>query len=409
MTATATIKTKTVIVEYLELIADPLCIESSPEKENIRYAVQPTATDDLTVTFSWLMQELKEKRELCDKYLIFCRSRIVVQKLYRMFVNEFEDEQYIPGCAINDDRNRLFAMYHSQTQPEVKSSVQTSFTSADGTVRIVFATIAFGMGVNVQKLYTVIHYGPSDDLDDYVQESGRVGRDGKQSHAIILKHRYALSGSRLTKTMKDYVKNNETCRRVALFSVFPGEVTPLVNKHLCCDICHSNCSCKDCKSGSTIEYQSSAELNFKASFAAHKAKETKQRVHYIPDAAKQLLQNDLLIYREDLIKSQNADSIALYTGVDLVCGLSITTVNRIIDDSEFISGIADIWDKYGVLEYSTAEKLWEIIKSHVNESVVSEKDEKPLVSQSSSESETDVIYKVRSVHLSSDSDSSGDD
>ena len=72
----------------------------------------------------------------------------------------------------------------------------------------------------------------------------------------------------------------------------------------------------------------------------------------------------------------------------LVCGLSITTVNKIIDDSEFISGIADIWDKYGVLEYSTAEKLWEIIKSHVNESVVSEKDEKPLVSQSSSESET---------------------
>ena len=59
----------------------------------------------------------------------------------------------------------------------VKEVVEREIVKPNGSVRAFFYTIAFGMGVNVQGASFVIHMGPSSDLDDYVQECGRVGRD----------------------------------------------------------------------------------------------------------------------------------------------------------------------------------------------------------------------------------------
>ena len=56
----------------------------------------------------------------------------------------------------------------------------------DSAIRILLGTSAFGMGVNVQGLHTVVHYSPSRDFDDYFQESGCVGRDNEQSHAVVV-------------------------------------------------------------------------------------------------------------------------------------------------------------------------------------------------------------------------------
>lgn len=47
------------------------------------------------------------------------------------------------------------------------------------------ATIAFGMGLDSQCVRQVIHWGPSSQLEDYVQETGRGGRDGGLSLAIL--------------------------------------------------------------------------------------------------------------------------------------------------------------------------------------------------------------------------------
>lgn len=59
-----------------------------------------------------------------------------------------------------------------------------SFSKLEGNCRVVFATIAFGMGVNIPDIHTVIHLGPSSNVDNYLQESGRVGCDGVQSDAV---------------------------------------------------------------------------------------------------------------------------------------------------------------------------------------------------------------------------------
>ena len=44
-----------------------------------------------------------------------------------------------------------------------------------GVVRIIFATSSLGMGMNLQDVNTVVHYGSPCSLEDYFQESGRGG------------------------------------------------------------------------------------------------------------------------------------------------------------------------------------------------------------------------------------------
>ena len=76
---------------------------------------------------------------------------------------------------------------------------------SDGSVRVVFATTAFGMGVDCKGLYNIIHFGPPGDIDDYLQESGRAGRDNAQSHAVLVLYPKCTSG-KVSKEMKLYAK-----------------------------------------------------------------------------------------------------------------------------------------------------------------------------------------------------------
>ena len=74
--------------------------------------------------------------------------------------------------------NRLFGMYHSGTADHNKDVIIKSMTDPKGVVRVVFATVALGMGVHLATLNAVIYYGAPHSLDNYFQECGRAGRSG---------------------------------------------------------------------------------------------------------------------------------------------------------------------------------------------------------------------------------------
>ena len=114
---------------------------------------------------------------------------------------------------------------------------------------MVIGTIAFGMGLDSPNVRRVIHWGPSSDIESYVQETGRVGRDGEFATAILYFAKEELSKARhVTDDMISYVKNEDKCCKEVLFSSFDQTVfaIPTSLKCTCCDICKTVCSCVNC-------------------------------------------------------------------------------------------------------------------------------------------------------------------
>jgi RecQ family ATP-dependent DNA helicase len=76
------------------------------------------------------------------------------------------------------------AYYRDVGNAAVKDEIRKAWESADG--RVVVATNAFGLGIDRPDVRVVVHIGPIYQMRSYSQESGRAGRDGKRSEAIIL-------------------------------------------------------------------------------------------------------------------------------------------------------------------------------------------------------------------------------
>lgn len=74
-------------------------------------------------------------------------------------------------------------MFTSCTTSGVKNKIIESFTKEESTLRKVCATIAFGMGIDCPN---VRHLGTPDDVESYIQETGRAGRDGLPAQALLL-------------------------------------------------------------------------------------------------------------------------------------------------------------------------------------------------------------------------------
>ena len=69
-----------------------------------------------------------------------------------------------------------------------------AFRDENSGLRVLVATIAFGMGVDCKGVYRTVQFGPSKNIESYTQETGRAGREGKVSvvfliyQGIILNH-----------------------------------------------------------------------------------------------------------------------------------------------------------------------------------------------------------------------------
>ena len=146
---------------------------------------------------------------------------------------DFKKDLCTPNDAPDLPQYRMVNMYTSSTDPVVKNIIMQQFCKKQNP-RILIATVAFGMGIDCKDVRQVIHFGPPVDIESYVQETGRAGRDGLPALAIlVIKPKW----NRTEESMSNYMSNNTVCRRAQLFKHFDNWDSISVEN--CCDICGS--------------------------------------------------------------------------------------------------------------------------------------------------------------------------
>lgn len=179
---TATKSTRRAVIRTLNM-HKTVVVSKPPVKNNIIYSVARKM--DIYHAFVPICDKLKVEGILMGRIIIFCRKYSEVTTLYYFFKHRLMEHFTYPVAAPDLVQHRLVDMYTSCTHSSVKDKIIEQFTKKSP-LRIVIGTIAFGMGIDCPDVRQVIHWGVSDDIEMYIQESGRAGRDGLLSFSLVL-------------------------------------------------------------------------------------------------------------------------------------------------------------------------------------------------------------------------------
>jgi ATP-dependent DNA helicase RecQ len=160
LTATATSRVREDIVNHLQLRA-PSCYVASFNRPNLTYRVLPKSKP-----YDQVLEFVRARPR--ESGIIYCQSRKAAESVAE---------------RLSEDGVRA-KPYHAGLTPKQRAGHQEDFLRDD--VRVICATIAFGMGINKPNVRFVIHHDLPKNIEGYYQETGRAGRDGLPGECVLL-------------------------------------------------------------------------------------------------------------------------------------------------------------------------------------------------------------------------------
>ena len=249
LTATANLMDRVQIKHSLNM-KDSVEIIGNPDRRNIFYSKELRDSDEL-VSYEMILKPIAMK---LIKLKVNYPLTIIYLPLrwcgfaYKLFDRVLGKTQYYPDDTDPIPEKRLFAQYHAPQTSAMKEMILAQMTSESSIIRIVFATVAIGMGVDIPHIREVIHIGPPSSVQQYFQETGRAGRDGLSSKALLYYNNRDIAKNRhVGEDMRTYCKLEHQCLRKFLIEYLQcGKLCTNLG-HDCCSFCLMHCKCLDCE------------------------------------------------------------------------------------------------------------------------------------------------------------------